>query len=139
MLNLMLPALGPVGRSDDIALVLLLRSAQAGRLDIAAGEEGCPRPQGPCSSIRDEGRPHRPSGRCRRGCEPLGNPSRGRWLAGLREGELIAHPLGVAFRAGAGVQGIGRRDTHRRRRLIMIEASPSAYHDGVLTLGNTTS
>jgi hypothetical protein len=25
------------------------------------------------------------------------------------------------------------------RRLIMIEASPSAYHDGVLTLGNTTS
>ena len=25
------------------------------------------------------------------------------------------------------------------RRLIMIEASPSAYHDGMLTLGKTTS
>src|SRR5712691_13359226 len=38
--------------------------------------------------------------------------------------ELVAHPMGVAFRAVAGVQVVGRCDTHRRRRLFVRSAPP---------------
>jgi len=34
----MLPAIGPIGRADDIDLVLLLRGAQEVSIDIAAVE-----------------------------------------------------------------------------------------------------
>jgi hypothetical protein len=98
-----LPAIGAKGRADHIKLVLL-RGHQAIGIHGATVEQLCARQQVPGGSILDDGRPHRPSGRGRRGREHLENQIGVFWLTSLGEVVLIADPLRVAFCAVAGLQ-----------------------------------
>jgi len=48
------------------------------------------------------------------------------WITRLRQMDLIAHPMGVAFTAGAGLQVIGRLDEHRGWRAL-VHGAPAQF------------
>jgi hypothetical protein len=118
-----LPAVGPQGRPDHIALGRR-RGHQAVGSHGAAVAPGRPRQQVSGGHRLDDGRSHRPSGRWRRGREHLGHQLRGLRLTRLREGQLIAHPWRVACRAGAGRERGGRGAAHGRR-WGLLRATPA--------------
>jgi hypothetical protein len=102
-----LPAIGPKGWPDDIDLVQSLGGDEEVGIDIAAVEEVRARQQITLGKVVVDGRTHHTIRRGGGRGDHLGNQIRLAWITGLGEVELVAHPMGVAFTAVAGLQVVG--------------------------------
>jgi hypothetical protein len=105
--DLMLPAIRPTRRPDHSDMVLALRRDQEVGIHVATIKQVGPRQQSTSGQVGFNRRPHHTI-RCRgRRGEHLRDPIGVLRLTGLREVELRAHPMGVAFTAVARIQVVG--------------------------------
>jgi hypothetical protein len=122
-----LPAVGPKGRPDDIDLMLGLGGDQEVGIDIAAVEEVRARQQITLGQFVVDGGPHDTiRGDGGRG-NHLSHQIRRAWITGLGEVQLVAHPMGIAFIAGAGLQVVGRGHAYRRGRWLVPGAPAECF------------
>jgi hypothetical protein len=131
----MLPAIRPQGWPHHIDVMLRLGGDQEVRIHRATIESGRARKQITLGEgLLDRG-PHDPIwGRGRRG-DHLRHEIRRARITGLREVELLTHPMGVAFPAVARLHGIRRRDAPRRGRLFLCRAPAAAFQSWHRTAG----
>ena len=117
----------PDSGTDHIHLIVALRRDETVSIHVATIEQVGPRQQITLSKGVVDGGTHDTIRRGGRGGDHLRDQIRLIRITGLREVELIAHPMGVTFTAVAGLQVVGRRDPHRRRRLLIPRAPAERF------------
>jgi hypothetical protein len=122
-----LPAVGPERRTDHIDLMLGLRGDQEVRIDIAAVQQVRAREKLSMREVTVDRRAHDAILRGRRRRHDLCDEIRVVGIAGLREMDLRAHPMGLPFTTVARLQVIGRGHAHRRGRLLVSRAPAECF------------
>jgi hypothetical protein len=128
--GLMWPAIRPKSGTDHIHLIVARRRDETVRIHVATVEPVGPRQQITLSQGVVDGGTHDTIRRGGRGGDHWRDQIRRLRITGLREVELRAHPMGVTLTAVAGLQVVGRRDTHRRRRLLILRAPAERFEPG---------
>ena len=102
-----LPTIGPERRTNHIDLMRRLGCDQSVCVHIAAVEHVCPRKEIPIGQVLLDGGAHDAIWRGRWRRHHLRDEIRVVSITGLGEVELIAHPMGLACTAVAGLQVVG--------------------------------